>query len=353
MKSSIVEEEAARLLIASISSIVGKRYPDNPMSTIGSHSTGLADRLSDFDLALSLPDLEKSPLERGPSPTRPLAVKARRRALWGVHKTLSQSDQFRDTEYISARVPIVKAIHRNTHLKLDIQTLSPHEITREYILNYLAEFPTLRPLYIIFRSALHLRQLNNVHEGGLGSYSIFMMIVNALKHSLDRHAKDDLVNHFLYILDFYSNANLYKYGYSPDPPRIFEKHQSKQSADEKIARLQDPMLCGLDVMRKFDPKKPYLLCLQDPANPINDLGRKAYGIKHVQKLFSVVRKGLAINMKAWEGDGRFEQPWHTRALLAPLLRADYTTLEEKRRRIKNWVAKEHPVFTKRISFINS
>lgn len=31
-----------------------------------------------------------------------------------------------------------------------------------------------------------------------------------------------------------------------------------------------------------DPTQPYMLCLQDPADPENDLGRKGYGFKHIQ-----------------------------------------------------------------------
>ena len=282
MKMSPVEDEAARLFTAEVKSIVRRRYPKNPLIPIGSHSTGLADRLSDFDFTLSFPDLEKSPLERGPSSTRPFAQKAGRRALLDIYRSLYRSTQFQDIELINARVPIIKAIHIKTHFRVELQTLSSHEASREYSMYYQAEFPILRPLYILFRSALHVRHLNVVHEGGLGSYSTLMMIVNALKHASGKYAQDDLVNHFLHILDFYSNANLYRIGFSPDPPRIIKKTRGKTSAEDKIASMQDPVLQGIDKLRKLDPKKPYLLCLQDPANVVNDLGCKAYGIKHIQ-----------------------------------------------------------------------
>lgn len=353
MKMNPVEDEAARLLTMEVKSIVCRTYPENPLIPIGSHSTGLADRLSDFDFTLSFPDLEKSPLERGPSSTRPLARRAGRRALLDIYRSLYRSSQFQDIELIHARVPIIKAIHTKTHFRVELQTLSSsHEASREYSMYYQADFPTLRPLYILFRSALHLRHLNIVHEGGLGSYSTLMMIVNALKHASSKYAQNDLVSHFLHILDFYSNANLYRIGFSPDPPRIFKKTRGKISAEDRIASMQDPVLQGIDTLRKLDPKKPYLLCLQDPANAVNDLGCKAYGIKHIQELFRVIRKDLTANMKAWDGNGDFKEPWHAQGLLAPLLAADYSKLEEKRRRVEKWVVKKNATFRNHPSIID-
>ena len=352
MKMNSTEIEAARLFTAELKSIVRQSYPDNPLNPIGSHSTGLADRLSDFDFTLSFPDLEKPPLERGPSSTRPLSRKAGNQALRTIHGSLYESRQYQDIEIIHARVPIVKAIHRKTQLRVELQTLATNEAAREYTLYFLAEFPTLRPLYILFRSALHLRQLNVVYEGGLGSYSVLIMIVNALKHASGKYARDDLVNHFLHVLDFYSTADFYNYGFSPDPPRTFQKNRVTMSTAEKKAQLSDPMLRGLQIMRTYDKRKPYLLCLQDPANAVNDLGCRAYGIKHVQKLFEVTRKELVTNMKAWDGDGQFLMPWHAPGLLVPFLAADYSNLMEKRNRIQEWVSEQQSPHQSGLRIVN-
>ena len=341
MKMDATEIEAARLLTAEVKSIVRRKYPKNPLHPIGSHSTGLADRLSDFDFTLSFPHLEKPPLGRGPSLTRPSSTKAGKQALISISAALRESGRYQDIEIIHARVPIVKAIHRRTQLRVELQTLSSHEAAREYTLYYLAEFPTLRPLYVLFRSALHLRQLNIVYEGGLGSYSVLIMIVNALKHAAGRYARDDLANHFLHVLEFYSTADLYKHGFSPDPPRTFQKNRGKISTAEKKAQSSDPMLRGLEIMKTYDTKKPYLLCLQDPANAVNDLGCRAYGIKHVQKLFATMRESLIANMKVWDGDGQFKDPRHARGLLVPFFEADYWMLKRKRQLMHQWVEEEH------------
>ena len=342
MRLGPIEEEAAQLLISDVQSVVGKRYPHNPLLVIGSYSTGLADRLSDFDFNLSFPEYEKQPLDRGPSPTRIKARKAGGRALINMQHTLERSGRFsKGVELIHARVPIVKAEHRATQAKVELQTLSSQRNTREYVASYLAEFPTLRTLYIVIRSALHIRYLTNVHKGGLGSYSIFVMIVNALKHASGKYANDDLANHFLHVLDFYGNADLYKYGFSPDPPRKILKQGKKMSAKEKNARLQDPVLRGIDILEPYQRQKPYLLFLQDPANAINDLGRKAYGIKHVQCILGHFAESLRETMRRSDEGDRSTHNWlRTHGLLANLLEANYKPLESHRQRMRKWVVKK-------------
>lgn len=57
------------------------------------------------------------------------------------------------------------------------------------------------------------------------------------------------------------------------------------------------MLQGQLLIANPQPYAPYMLCLQDPANPTNDLGCKSFAIKHVQAtmktLAAVLRQDLA------------------------------------------------------------
>ena len=339
MRLSAIEEEAAGLLAEKVEALVGKKYPHNPLNLVGSYSTGLADRLSDLDFCISFPEFEKEPLERGPSTTRKKARKAADRALLHMRNVLrSRSQPFRGVELIHARIPIVKAEHHPTKIRIEIKTLSSNQNAKKYIACYLAEYPTLRTLYIVLRSALHIRDLTNVYKGGLGSYSIFMMIVNALKLASGKYARNDLASHFLYILEFYGNADLYNYGFSPDPPRVIPKKGKTMSAKQKAARLRDPMLHGIDILGPHNPQKPYLLFLQDPANPVNDLGRKAYGIKHVQYVFRNFAESLRETMRLLDSGVAKTHNWlPTHGLLGNLLEANYSSLHSRRQRMKEWV----------------
>lgn len=49
----------------------------------------------------------------------------------------------------------------------------------------------------------------------------------------------------------------------------------------------------------------YLLCLQDPADPFNDLGKKGSAIKHVQATFRTLHKDLEIRFAR---EGHPEKP---------------------------------------------
>lgn len=113
------------------------------------------------------------------------------------------------------------------------------------------------------------------------------------------------------------------------------------TAEEKDVRLQDPMLRGIDIMKTYDERKPYLLCLQDPADPTNDLGKKAFGIKHVQKMFREFSQQLRDQMKMWD-ESKDKSPY---GLLGNFLEADYTVLDYDRSKMREWVIKRDPSLT--------
>ena len=320
-------------LLEDIRHISFDTLPSNPIYVHGSRSTGLAGPLSDIDFSLSLPEFEKDPLARGPSATRPEAVRAGMRMLVALRGALEQHQHFRAIEIIGARLPLLSAVDRRTGLKFQIQALAPTLPAKEYTLYYLTEFPTLRPLFILLRSALQMRGLTRTITGGMGSYSLLMMIVTALKHSMGIFPRRDLSSQLLHVLNFYASADLYKNGYSVDPPRTFPKVGKSLSAEEKEARAHDPYLSGIDVLPKLSRKQPWLLCLQDPANPVNDLGSKAHQIKHIQAFFKEAGHRIRMRMREWENlDIRERKGWG-KAVLDSLVQANYDTFEAGRRRL--------------------
>jgi len=72
-----------------------------------------------------------------------------------------------------------------------------------------------------------------------------------------------------------------------------------------------------------------MLCLRDPADETNDLGRKAIAIKHVQTTF----KNLAINLDR-------NMAMNTRAsLLGPLVGSTYMLNKERRSKLQQYGSK--------------
>lgn len=331
------EVETAEKIQEIIGLIIKEAIPAATVDLMGSYYDGLATPFSDMDFRLSLPMYEKDPLTRGPSPGRPKARKAMMKLLKELHDAFAASDVFDGVTLVNAAVPIIKLTHIRTKLMVDVQVSSrktPQQLYRE---NYLTEYPTLRPLYILLRSALHIRGLGTVYQGGLGSYPILIMIVYVLKTCPLHIDKTDVGNQLLYLLKFYATANFNEEGYSLDPPSVFSKLR-RRDARAHIAGRTDLVARGIRMIGAKSEKQPYLLCLQDPADPTNDLGRKSYSIKHVQKVFGKAYERITNHLHQIEtsptgsGGGDDCERILQQGLLFPLVGANYEDFEARRRK---------------------
>ena len=333
MKPTPKEENAAQLVITFAQSVVAAVAPSSVLTVHGSRRTALASPLSDIDFSVSIPEYEKDLLKRGPSVHRPEARRAGMRLLKSIEYALKKSLQCSVVQFVHARVNLVTAMDLNTQLQLQFQTLAPFRPALEYSMYYLAEFPGLRPLYVLLRHYLLMRDLTGARYGGIGSYPLLIMIVTALKHSHLKYAPEDLGRQLLIVLKFWSTADLYKYGYAADPPTRFTKVSHKLSLEERQGHLGDPFLEGIDIIRKPKEDLPYLLCLQDPGNPTNDLGKHTVQIKNIQACFSTSRNQLLQSLTRWQTLVEYgtHQKGGLYSFLEPLLGADYSVFEGQRR----------------------
>lgn len=337
MKLTPTEEAASRIVTAEVTTILRNHVPNSSLTLIGSRNTGLAIPLSDLDFSVSAASSAEGKewnYETSPRQT----ARAAERSLRVIEKHLRASASFSRPELVHARVPLVTSKHLPTGLDVQIQTLAPYQSAQEYTAAYLTELPSLRSLYIILRHSLEVRNLTTVYDGGLGSYTILMMIVTALKHSSGKFAADDLGGQLLHVLDFYANADLYKHGFSADPPRVFDKVNEARPLEEREARLLDPQLSGIDhILQRRNIRKPYLLTLQDPANDLSDLGKNAYAIKHVQATFKVACEGIrrAVQRQSLKSDD--PNKGGTWSCLDFLIKADYKAFEIARSKIQHTI----------------
>ena len=321
MMPTLAETTATQRVIKEITTTINAVLPSNPISIHGSRYTGLAGPLSDIDFKLALPEFEKDPLVRGPSSTRPQACKAGMRILWRLHKLLKRDNMYTSVSLIQCKKPIVSAINCETGLSVQFIALSP-TTSSEFTINYLIEFPGLRPLFILLRHSLKIRNLTTVNHGGIGSYALLILIVVALKHTSRVFASDDLAGQLLHVLDFYAEVDLRRYGLCADPPCIFAK-DSKSSAHLFIQSI---------IMRDAS-RTSNSLCLQDPASPATDLGKPTLLIKDIQAVFNEARQNIRIEMKIWESlDRQARRKWD-RGLLDPFVRANYDQFEISRRKL--------------------
>lgn len=340
MRLTPAEEATSNSVISEVSLHLNGSFSNVGLTIIGSRSTGTATPLSDFDFSIILPSEGEthasSQHRKNPSQTRKDSIDI----LYKVMRQFRSSRTIGHSELVRARVPIARAEHLATGLGVEVQTMASYQAAQQHVAAYLTELPSLRPLYVVLRYCLQIRGLTTVYEGGLGSYSLFMMIVTALKHASGQFRPDDLAGQLLHILNFYAGADLYKYGFSADPPRIFEKRKEKWSMEEAMKRAQDPQLCAIDMMQKVDPQKPYLLCLQDPANDMNNLGKNAYGIKHIQAIFIEAHAAILRSLQQKSigplSDRNNDDQTFIVSYLDPLVRASYRTFEAHRSRVERY-----------------
>ena len=335
MEKTPSEDTASQLAVSAIDNIIQQKMPTRSLTLLGSRMTGLATPMSDIDLSLS--SLSPSDDDRSENMSTRQVAKEAEQSLKVIQKLLRSSPLFAKPELVHARVPIVHSKHVGTGIEIQVQALAPHQAAQDCVRSYLAKLPSLRPLYIVLRHSLRIRNLTTVYEGGLGSYTIFMMIVAALKHASGQFAADDLGGQLIHVLQFYAKADLYKHGFSVDPPRVFDKASSTRSMEEQEARSHDSQLAGIDhILQRQNLEKPYLLTLQDPVNEYNDLGKNGYMIKNIQATWSHALQGLSKAVATELANPNSTGESNTSSRLDYLLKADYKPFEMARRKLQRY-----------------
>jgi non-canonical poly(A) RNA polymerase PAPD5/7 len=80
------------------------------------------------------------------------------------------------------KVPIIKVTETKTELRIDISFNMQNGVkSADLIKDYLKEYPCLRYLALVLKQFLLQRDLNEVWTGGIGSYSLILMIVSFLQ----------------------------------------------------------------------------------------------------------------------------------------------------------------------------
>ena len=335
MKPTITENVASEALYADVKKTLGKQC-SNKM--LGSRSTGLATPRSDFNISASFKsdwdnDVEKWTADGDPIKRRDMKL------LEYVERRLAKSRLFYTPRVIRARIPIICTKHIPTGLEVQVQGPLEYSIQQGFIATYLHEVPSLRPLYICLRHCLILRDMATSGKGGLGSYTLLIMIVRALKNLETNLPKCTLADQLLYVLNFWGYSDTYKNGYTVEPPGVFEKalrQGTNMLKSGEIVSKNDPQSLGVASVQTPYPQGPFLLCLQDPADYVNDLGKNTFAIKHIQTTFIIIRDQILRKMRM-ERSLKADLRGQT-SMLAPLLQANYLPFEYQRSRIKQFVS---------------
>ena len=321
MRPSPAEEMSFQLSIKAMRRIIANALPSHTFSLHGSRSTGIASPFSDIDISVCPTDPEMDYLRENTS----ISLHERKFAAVGILKVLKKkldsSHRFHHNDIIHAGVPVLSSMDMQTRLVHQIQTLFPVSPSREWSLKYLSEYPNLRPLYVLLRHALLIRGLTSVHHGGLGSYSLLMMIAFALRFA----PNENLGSQLRHVLDFWNRQTLLHYAYGVDCVswKSYEPSPVIEVSD-------DPYVQGLEVIRRVDVDQPWLLCLQDPGNPLNDLGKRCFRINEIKSLLT----GACGQLFAlFQEHGPASDGLKSKGFLHRLVNAEYYHFEARREKL--------------------
>lgn len=223
IRPSPTEIVARKHAIEQVRHHVRECLPDHVLEVFGSERTGISFASSDIDLRL-VPKEIYSDTTQAALPPKPDQRYKLRRDLRRLHHHLMRKHK---QSYLLptirwARYPLVSLQDRSSGLDVQIVLSNDTALSRQFMQRYMEEYPCLRQLYSVIKATLDVRGLSDVFRGGIGSYSLFMMIVASLKHrpcSRNDNATGALIN----FLSFWSRFQTEAHGLSIEPPEYLAK----------------------------------------------------------------------------------------------------------------------------------
>jgi len=189
-----------------------------------------------------------------------------------------------------ARVPIIKmwSALRTGEVKVDINiAISNAEPSSSAIAKFLQDMPVLRPLLLTLKYFLFQFKLHDTYTGGVGSFALAIMAVSLLQ--LRTAAKSNNVTRY--------------FGMGIKDSKFFSRFEGSDDLGSLLAsffllygKLFDYRNCGISVRdggRYFkkgeklwdDISNPMGLCLEDPTDLENNVGRSSFNIPIIKGVF--------------------------------------------------------------------
>jgi len=241
-------------VVDKITRVIKNEWPNAQVDIFGSFKTGLYLPTSDIDLVV-FGDWTGLPLNQ------------LKDAL--IRESITDRDNIKVLD--KASVPIIKVTETKTDLRIDISFNMINGVkSAALIKEYLNEFPCLRYLAMVLKQFLLQRDLNEVWTGGIGSYSLILMIVSFLQlhPRIDARSSDN--NLGVLLIEFFE---LYGKQFNYMRTGIRVKNGGSYVPKE-------------DIFKQFNNGyRASILCIEDPLNPTNDIGKGSYGALKVKQAF--------------------------------------------------------------------
>lgn len=170
-------------------------------------------------------------------------------------------------------MPIIKLVDAKTKCMVDINFENETGVKNtKLIKHFLSEYPFLRPLTIVLKYFLKLCHLNDTWTGGIGSYTLLIMIISFLQRHTSSKGKasepteeENLCTILTEFLKFYGSTFDYK--------------------NNVISVVNGGRYLSKEDKDWVNPMLPGALSVEDPQNQENDLGRASFNVEMVKASF--------------------------------------------------------------------
>ncbi|KAM0705077.1 hypothetical protein Q7P35_007864 [Cladosporium inversicolor] len=333
------EEQAARDSVRRNIRAVIQSDPDNREVNnyhFGSTKTGLAMPFSDVDLGVYHSSTHWDNLEQ---------------FMERLYQNLLNGKDYMLVVHRPPPNAIITAQHKVTGIDVQVIAKGLPGKQDKFMETYLRTIPNFRELYAVVRTAFGTRGLVDPFIGGISAYGTSIMLVAALtrrKTPPELRKPESISAQLLYFLSFWATFDTTKYGISfsnPATAKIFNKTPPDASRADKEARLKvmntarskgDFLLAGQMRIGRLREEQPYLMCLQDPSNPVNDLGARCHAFKHIQETIKVMHAELVRSMEEYDQanpDSKLRNGEPRESLLTPLVGRCHELYAERRERM--------------------
>ncbi|XP_073703936.1 terminal nucleotidyltransferase 4A-like [Garra rufa] len=249
------EEEMRRDVVNRIEAVIKDLWPMAKVEIFGSFSTGLYLPTSDIDMVV-YGKWEQPPLQQLDQALRQNKV----------------AEPFSIKLLDKATVPIIKLTDRETDVKVDISfNVETGVKAARFIKDHLKKYSVLPYLIFVLKQFLLQRDLNEVFTGGIGSYSLILMVISFLQLHPRIDCRASNINLGILLIEFFE---LYGRHFNYLKTGIRVKDGGAYLAKEEIMKVME------------NGYRPSMLCIEDPNLPGNDVGRSSYGAMQVKEVFN-------------------------------------------------------------------
>ncbi|XP_075868798.1 terminal nucleotidyltransferase 4A-like isoform X2 [Nelusetta ayraudi] len=299
------EEEAMRRdVVNRIESVIKDLWPTARVEIFGSFSTGLYLPTSDIDLVV-FGKWDHPPLQE-------LEQALHKHNVAGPHpiKVLDK-----------ATVPIIKLTDHETGVKVDISfNVETAVKAAQFIKSYLKKYTVLPPLIFILKQFLLQRDLNEVFTGGIGSYSLTLMAISFLQLHPRIDTRRSNINLGFLLIEFFE---LYGRDFNYMKTGIRVKNGGAYLSKDEMLKIMG------------SGNRPSMVCIEDPIQPGNDVGRSSYGILQVKQVFDFAYMVLS------HGVSPLARAYPNKDTLGRIIKVSPKVLAFREWTIKRWGARQY------------